>query len=199
MQLSSEFQIDETFRVPEVGIVVGGLLTRGMIREGDQLLVGPADDGRFYPVKVNSLHRHKVPCRVVRACESATLALSNPETITLRRGMVLTSKEALPPICMYFQARIHVLFHSTIIYPGFQATVHIGNVRQTATVIGIMGKQGIATNETASIMFKFMKQPECVHPGSRLLFREGHTKGIGRVTQVFAFEDGKPLREGRLS
>lgn len=199
MQLSSEFQIDETFRVPEVGIVVGGLLTRGMIREGDQLLVGPADDGRFYPVKVNSLHRHKVPCRVVRACESATLALSNPETITLRRGMVLTSKESLPPICMYFQARIHVLFHSTIIYPGFQATVHIGNVRQTATVIGIMGKQGIATNETASIMFKFMKQPECVHPGSRLLFREGHTKGIGRVTQVFAFEDGKPLREGRLS
>ncbi|XP_023227812.1 GTP-binding protein 2-like [Centruroides sculpturatus] len=199
MQLPSEFQIDETFRVPEVGIVVGGLLTKGMIREGDQYLVGPADDGSFYPVRVSSLHRHKVPCRVVRACESATLALSNPETITLRRGMVLTTKDSLPPICVYFQARIHVLFHSTMIYSGFQATVHIGNVRQTATVIAIMGKQGIATNETASVMFKFMKQPECVHPGSRLLFREGHTKGIGRVTQVFAFDDGKPLREERVS
>lgn len=35
-----EFQIDETFRVPEVGTVVGGLLTKGVISEGAKLVIG---------------------------------------------------------------------------------------------------------------------------------------------------------------
>ena len=33
-------------------------------------------------------------------------------------------------------------------------------------------------------MFKFIKNPEFVKSGARILFREGRTKGIGQVTQV---------------
>jgi hypothetical protein len=40
LQELCEFQIDETFRVPEVGTVVGGLLTKGVITEGAELLIG---------------------------------------------------------------------------------------------------------------------------------------------------------------
>lgn len=198
LQQPTEFQVDETFRVPDVGIVVGGLMTRGMIQEGDQLLLGPSYNGSFSPVKVVSLHRHKVPSRVVRACESATLALAGPDNTPLRRGMVLISQNTVPPVCLYFQATIHILFHAKTIYKGFQATVHIGNVRQTAKVAGIMGRAGIGTNETASVMFRFMKHPECVHPGSRLLFREGQTKGIGRVTQIFLYPDNQPVRHVKV-
>ncbi|KAL4719212.1 hypothetical protein ACJJTC_015267, partial [Scirpophaga incertulas] len=32
------------------------------------------------------------------------------------------------------QASVHVLRHSTAISPGFQCTVHVGNVRQTAII-----------------------------------------------------------------
>lgn len=35
-----EFQIDETFRVPELGTIVGGLLVKGVIREGTELMMG---------------------------------------------------------------------------------------------------------------------------------------------------------------
>jgi GTPase len=35
-----EFQIDETFRVPEVGTIVGGLLAKGVITEGAKLVIG---------------------------------------------------------------------------------------------------------------------------------------------------------------
>jgi GTPase len=175
---------------------VGGLLKSGIIREGDWLQIGPSEDGCFTPVQVSSLQRHKVACRVVRAGESATLALnSNNNQINLdrnlRKGMVLIHLDdslSNYPICMYFQARIHVLFHATMIYPGCQTTVYIGNVRQTAVVIAIMGKKSITTNETASVMFRFIKQPEYINPGSRLLFREGPSKGIGRVLQVFPFK-----------
>jgi hypothetical protein len=40
LQELCEFQIDETFRVPEVGTVVGGLLTKGVISEGAKLVIG---------------------------------------------------------------------------------------------------------------------------------------------------------------
>lgn len=51
MRLAPEFQIDETFQVPDVGTVVGGLLTRGVLRENDRLLAGPSHDGSFHPVR----------------------------------------------------------------------------------------------------------------------------------------------------
>ncbi|XP_015924982.1 GTP-binding protein 2 [Parasteatoda tepidariorum] len=194
IQKPVEFQVDETFHVPEVGTVVSGLLTSGVVREGDNLLVGPSDSGKFYPARVQSLHRHKVPSRVVRALETATLALFIQTKMILRKGMVLINEKVKPPVCYFFQAKIQVLFHTTNICTGFQASVHIGNIRQTATILGIMGRSSLSVNDTASVMFKFIQRPECVHPGSKILLRVGQTKAIGRVTQVFLLEDNSPLK-----
>lgn len=85
------------------------------------------------------------------------------------------------------QAKISVLFHANAIYEGYQTTVHIGNIRQTAVIEGIMGcgKMGIGTNQEASVLFRLMCHPEYVASGQRILFREGRSKGIGVVTQVF--------------
>lgn len=44
---------------------------------------------------------------------------------------------------------------------------------------------GLTTNDTASVLFEFVRHPEYVKPGQSILFREGETKGVGRVTQVF--------------
>jgi GTPase len=66
--------------------------------------------------------------------------------------------------------------------------VHIGNIRQTAVIEGIMATGGIHTNDKASVLFRFLRHAEYVKVGMRLLFREGRTKGIGKVTQVFPVE-----------
>lgn len=190
----AEFQVVETFNVPGVGMVVSGLLTHGVIQEGDNMLVGPDDNGEFFNAKVKSLHRYKVPCRIVRACESATLALSS-HNVSLRKGMVLTSDTVRPPVCYYFQAKIHDLFHSTAIFSGFQGSIYIGNIRQTAKIFGIMCKPCIRTNETASVLFKFIQRPEYVHPGSKVFLCVGSTtKAFGHVTQIFLLGDNLPLK-----
>lgn len=67
-------------------------------------------------------------------------------------------------------------------------TVHVGNVRQTAVVEGIMCLRSMATNDRASVLFRFVRHPECIRVGARLLFREGLTKGIGKVTQIFPYK-----------
>jgi len=53
---------------------------------------------------------------------------------------------------------------------------------------GIQPLKGLKSSDQASVMFKFIKNPEFVKSGARILFREGRTKGIGQVTQVFPFE-----------
>jgi len=183
-----EFQIDELFDVPGVGTVAGGLVTQGIIVENMALKVGPFEDGTFRLVQVSSIRRNKAACRLVRAQQSAALALDIP-LAQLRRGMVATSPQGEQPVaCQYFQANVCVLFHPTEILRGFRTTVHIGNIRQTAIIEGINPVKGMKSSDQASVMFRFIKNPEFVKVGARILFREGRTKGIGKVTQVFPFE-----------
>ncbi|CAI5770733.1 GTP-binding protein 2 isoform X1 [Podarcis lilfordi] len=85
MQQLTEFQVDEIYTVPEVGTVVGGTLSSGICREGDNLVVGPTDDGKFLQLKVCSMQRNRSACRVLRAGQAATLALGHFDRSLLRK------------------------------------------------------------------------------------------------------------------
>lgn len=85
-----EFQIDEIFRVTDVGPVVGGLLVQGVLTENMPMKIGPLPDGSFHAVTVHTIHRNKAPCRVVRAGQSASLSFTPTQELpSLRSGMVL--------------------------------------------------------------------------------------------------------------
>ncbi|CAG5946475.1 unnamed protein product [Menidia menidia] len=199
MQQLTEFQVDEIYSVPDVGTVVGGTLYSGVCREGERLVVGPTDEGRFLRLKVGSIQRNRSACRVLRAGQAATLALGNFDRSLLRKGMVMVSPKMNPTICCQFEAAIVLLFHAKTFRRGSQVTVHVGNVRQTATVEGLNGKVGgdgggvaafrsfgdeLRTGERAVVRFRFIKHPEYLRLGAKLLFREGVTKGIGHVTRL---------------
>merc|ERR1711963_1100768 len=179
------FQADEIFDVPNVGCVVGGLVSQGIITEGMTLNLGPFEDGTFRPVVVTSIKRNRAPCRLVRATQSAALAIEVPVT-EVRRGMVLVDpRNKDVQAAMTFKATVNLLYHPTEIQKGFRTTVHVGNIRQTASIQSIQPLQKISmNNDKASVVFKFLRYPEYLKTGSRLLFREGRTKGIGRVTEI---------------
>ncbi|XP_028323617.1 GTP-binding protein 2 isoform X1 [Gouania willdenowi] len=193
MQQLIEFQVDEIYSVPEVGTVVGGTLYSGICREGDHLVVGPTDLGHFHKLTVGSIQRNRSGCRVLKAGQAATLALGNFDRSLLRKGMVMVSPEMDPAICWMFEAEIVLLFHAKTFHKGFQVTVHIGNVRQTATVEAVYGKAELRTGEKAIVLFKFIKHPEYLKMGAKVLFRQGVTKGIGHITKL------QPIAQYELS
>ena len=104
---------------------------------------------------MSSIRRNKAACRLVRAQQSAALALDIASS-QLRRGMVAISPKSNQPVaCQYFQATVCLLFHPTEIVRGFRTTVHIGNIRQTAVIEGMNPVEGMKSNDQRSVMFRY--------------------------------------------
>ncbi|BHF71423.1 GTP-binding protein 1 [Sparganum proliferum] len=184
----AEFQIDELFTVPGVGSVVSGTCLGGIIRVNDVLLLGPDTSGQFVPVPVKSIQRKRLTVNEVHGGQAASFALKRPKGSQLRRGMILAARGLQAYGCMQFQATVLILHHPTTISVGYQAMVHAGPVRQTATILAIMDKERLRTGDKAEVRFQFIKHPEYLRKGVRLVFREGKTKAVGTVTETVPYQ-----------
>ena len=58
---------------------------RGVIREGDSLLVGPIEAGTFSNSQITSIHRYRSPCRLIKAGQAATVAIKGVERPAIRK------------------------------------------------------------------------------------------------------------------
>ncbi|KAJ1942570.1 hypothetical protein FBU59_003158 [Linderina macrospora] len=184
------FEINETFTVPFVGTVVAGVVSSGKVSTGDTVWLGPDTLGHFVPATIKSIQRKRVTVDTVYAGQSASFGLKKIKRSQVRKGMVLLEKSSLqePSASCTFEAEVVVLYHSTTIASRYQAMLHCGSVRQTARVLSIEQKDNntgtLRTGDRATVVFQFIKFPEYLVPGARLIFREGRTKGVGKVTKI---------------
>merc|ERR1712066_17332 len=151
----AEFQIDDTYQVPGVGTVVSGTTFRGTIRINDSLLLGPDPLGHFHPIAVKSIHRKRMPVSEVKSGQTASFALKKIKRSQIRKGMVMVSPRLNPAACWEFSADIMVLHHPTTISVRYQAMVHCGPIRQTASIMN-MNADCLRTGDKANVHFKFV-------------------------------------------
>ncbi|KAF9977891.1 hypothetical protein BGZ73_004487 [Actinomortierella ambigua] len=183
-----EYQITDTFSVPFVGTVVSGVVMNGVVHAGDQLYMGPDGNGYFQLVTVKSIQRKRLNVPVACAGQSASFGLKKIRRSTIRKGMVMLDGHMTPAPrgCREFEAEVLVLYHSTTIGQKYQAMLHCGAVRQTARVIAMdKPDQILRTGDRATVRFQFL-HPAFLKVGARLIFREGRTKGIGKVSKIIA-------------
>uniref|UniRef100_A0A8C3IH62 GTP-binding protein 1 n=1 Tax=Chrysemys picta bellii TaxID=8478 RepID=A0A8C3IH62_CHRPI len=188
----AEFQIDDTYSVPGVGTVVSGTTLRGLIKLNDTLLLGPDPLGNFLTIAVKSIHRKRMPVKEVRGGQTASFALKKIKRSSIRKGMVMVSCRLNPQASWEFEAEILVLHHPTTISPRYQAMVHCGSIRQTATILS-MDKDCLRTGDKATVHFRFIKTPEYLHIDQRLVFREGRTKAVGTITKLLQTTNNSPM------
>ena len=110
--------------------------------------------------------------------------------------------------CWEFTADVFLLQHKgSGVRRGFQATVYVASSMQTATIERIMDRENVCEvsfshfftcislqeplvmSDKASVRFRFLKHPEFLRVGSRILFRDGQTKGMGQVVRLHTAED----------
>ncbi|CCF50302.1 hypothetical protein NDA11_002593 [Ustilago hordei] len=198
-----EFQISDIFSVPFVGTVVSGVVLAGSCKVGDTALLGPDSLGQFVTTSIRSIQRKRVNVDGAIAGQSVSFALKKIRRNQVRKGMVMLARTETPPKShMEFDAEILCLYHSTTLSVGSCMVLHAASIRQTVRIIGIAkldgkptigpgagadangGKPVVRTGDRAMLRLQFIRYPEWVKPGMKLITREGKTKLIGVIRAV---------------
>mgnify|MGYP000241765348 FL=1 len=178
--------IDRTYSVTGVGAVASGTVRSGAVEAGDELLLGPMADGSFREVEVRSIEMHYHRVDEARAGRIVGIALKGVKEPDVKRGMVLLPRDAEPDAVREFEAEVMVLNHPTRIDDGYEPVVHLETVSEAAVFRPESGQ--LLPGDTGRTRVRFKFRPYLVEEGQRFVFREGTSKGVGTVTDVFPEE-----------
>eukprot|EP01063_Lacrimia_lanifica_P026827 TRINITY_DN3680_c0_g1_i1.p1 TRINITY_DN3680_c0_g1~~TRINITY_DN3680_c0_g1_i1.p1 ORF type:complete len:879 (+),score=293.82 TRINITY_DN3680_c0_g1_i1:76-2712(+) len=178
-----ELIIDSTFFVSGVGTVVGGIVSKGTFKINDTVYLGPSGNGTFRQVQIKSIQVKGLDVQSVAAGHDAAFALKKEKRNAIRKGNVMVEYDPKNVPCAYreFCADIIVLYHSTTIKSQYEPVIHCSTVRQSARIT-LVDTELLRTGDKARVRFKFLYRAEYLTLGSKLVFREGRTKGLGTIT-----------------
>jgi len=174
--------VDRSYNVTGVGAVASGTVKSGRVEAGDELRLGPMQDGSFREVEVRSIEMHYHRVDEARAGRIVGIALKGVEERDVERGMVLLPRDADPTPVREFEAEVMVLNHPTRIGDGYEPVVHLETVSEAAAFYPAEGRLLPGDTGKARVRFKF--RPYLVEEGQRFVFREGSSKGVGTVTDI---------------
>ena len=188
----TEMLLDNAFNT-KVGCIFSGIIISGKIEVNQKLLLGPTVDGDFKLVQVREIQFLRVTVNELCCGNSGSLKLKSLDknyelnTDNFKKGMVLLDPETKLEPTMEFEVEALIVRHSTTIKVGYQSVVHCHVIRQTCSIVQ-MDKEYLRSGEKGIIRFRFMKKPEFMHVGDTILFREGRTRGKGKITKIFPID-----------
>ncbi|WIV67412.1 GTPBP1 family GTP-binding protein [Natrialbaceae archaeon AArc-T1-2] len=175
--------VDRSYSVTGVGAVASGTVMAGEVEAGDELLLGPMPDGHFEEVEVRSIEMHYHRVDRARAGRIVGIALKGIKESALERGMVLLPASADPDPVREFEAEVMVLNHPTRIGDGYEPVVHLETIGEAAAFYPEEGR--LLPGDTGKTRVRFKFRPYYLEPGQKFVFREGRSKGVGTVTDVY--------------
>ena len=187
--LPSRFSIDSIYSIDDTSIV-GGLVEQGALTVDQRLLLGPVGQkGSFLPVTITSIHIKRRDVRRALAGQTASLGLSLHPSAThshLRRGLLLFD-EATPAeqltASLSFDAVLTMSSPPEPLLLYYQPVLYMPNIRQSAMLLAVTPVSGGRPGEY-TMRFRWCYFPEHVVEGCRVVLREGHTRGVGRVVKA---------------
>lgn len=184
ISLPTDFIVEHKYNLRGIGTVVSGVVKSGSIAINDVLLFG-SFHRKFYEVKVKSIHNNfRENVERLDAGQGGCLNIKfMKEKFNHRKIKSGVHVIKNPQIYTTFKAKIKILQHPTTIKVGYEPTIHCESISQTATIIN-MDKTELRLGDTASVEMRFKYHPEFITLDSRIIFREGMTKGIGIITDI---------------
>jgi len=190
-----QVDVDYDWTISGVGTVISGTVVSGTINMHTPLLIGPDSLGNFMPITVRNIRTRTGDTDHAQAGQAITIAVRRLQRSVVRKGMVIVPADSVVEPCKLFQAEVLVLYHSTTISPGYECVVHCNAVKQCARVVA-MDKPVLRSGDKALVTFCFMYQPEVMLKNARIIFRDGHAKGIGRVISTTPYVSPQAATSG---
>ncbi|MFC7194502.1 GTPBP1 family GTP-binding protein [Halosimplex aquaticum] len=173
--------VDRSYKVTGVGAVASGTIRSGQVEAGDELLLGPMQDGSFREVEVRSIEMHYHRVDQAQAGRIVGIALKGSARPTSSAGW------SYSPRCRP-RSRPRVRGRGDGPQPPdpHRRRVRTGrpprNRQRGGRLLPRRGASPPGDSGTARVRFKF--RPYMVEEGQRFVFREGQSKGVGKVTAV---------------
>lgn len=172
--------VDKTYVIEGVGTVVSGSILSGSVSVGDELYLGPTQNGEYISTKSRSIEIHYHRVDKAKAGQLVSIAIKNVEADEVRRGMLLSEKKPEPT--NEFEAEIMILNHPTRIGGGYEPVIHLETISESVRLYPENGPLLPGDTGKSKVEFKF--NPYVVEEGQRFIFREGNSKGVGTVTKT---------------
>lgn len=192
--------IDSTYNVTGIGIVLSGTVKYGKLSLGQKVFLGPINH-TYITITIKSL-QNCVSENIVtlRENESGSIGirLETKGSYTremFSKGQIVTTDMdfAMRHTCYTFGCDVAIFNHPTTIRNGYQTVIHCGTIRQTGKFM-MDEEKVLRTNSKQKINVKFLQRPEFILPGTYFMFRDGKTKGMGRINGGVPFyEDSAHL------
>lgn len=188
--------LDSRFNVDGIGVVLSGTMKYGDLHMHDTVYIGPINDKYIKATIKTMKNRIGNDVDVIYQNESGTVGIrlhdkKSYSVDMFRKGQILCTDEsfALEYTCYTLYTDIVAFNTGTNIRDGYQCVLHCGTIRHTVQFCGEITDFRPCTRQT--IKMKFQGESEFVIPGTRLMFRDGLTRGFGIITDIVNFREDK--------
>ncbi|MGQ4833407.1 MAG: GTP-binding protein [Candidatus Asgardarchaeia archaeon] len=177
--------IDKIYKgIPGTNVVITATLVSGILKEGQEVKIGPDINGLFFDAKIKSLEIFNKKVTRVMAGGLFGAELKRIEPKILRRGQVIADPDFIPNPVKEFEAQILVTKHPTIIKEGYQPVLHCRTIRQAVKITKIYNKPYLVIGDNARVRIKLIRYPEIILKNDIIVLREASTKAIGHVLSL---------------
>ncbi|MHA1730295.1 MAG: GTP-binding protein [Promethearchaeota archaeon] len=183
--------IDKIYRgIRGTNLVTTGTVLEGLFKPGQKVKVFPSDTGGAFEGRLDSIEVFHKRVERVKAGEVYGFDIHKVPKEKVRRGQVIVDYDfPLTPV-REFEAKIVVTYHSVRIKKGYTPVLQAHTINQAVTFEGIEGKDFLSLGDVANVRLRFLKHPEFLRVGDKVILREGNMRGFGTVTRVFTEESG---------
>jgi elongation factor 1-alpha len=198
--------IESVYSVKGIGLVITGSIPFNCpaMRLGDTFYMGPygVTNPIMVPFKIKSMHdnfRTNTDISLPGENFCANIRFTGKISLTkkqIRKGMVITQdpNSVLPLFSRRFRmiARLLGQSHKTTLGLNYNATIHCKTIRQCAKIVEIGDIEKISNGIETIVTFEYMMRPEFIEIGSSIFFRDGTTRGEGKILEIIPHENTLP-------
>jgi len=193
-----EASVLESFLVEGIGSVAHCFVSRGTIRKGDIVWIGPDSIGGYHKSKVRSIQYKRIDVDFVLPGNHCTISVPGIDRSLLKQGVYVLHESVKTRLAIKeFTSDIKVLSsHPITIRVGYCPILNIDNIRMSAKLLKFVG-ENIETSieggkevkylrggDRARVKFRFNHRPAYLKEGMTFVFREGKTRGYGKVVEI---------------
>ena len=186
------FVIDKSFRVDGYPLIGSGYMKDGKISTNSTLFLGPVNND-YIEITIRSIHdddrnnisfirKNEIGCIAFK-----TKSLKNKKYI--KPGMIITNKKI--PFVKKFVGLVNIFSnHSSTIKVGYNTLIHCGAIKRSTFIYKITDCNGKnigcirGGDKNCKVYFEFIAGKQFVNINDRFIFREGRTRGSGKIIEI---------------